>query len=219
MKYPVITEKLKTIRAPQPQTKKSTVLHAAISFGSGAALGFFAKWLDGLALDSSVRWQRWLEALDLGNFFSDVAVWMLLALGIAVFSRSALRAAGNVFVFLAGMCAAYHLYTIRFSGFDPTSYMMIWYGITALSPLFAVLCWYARGSGAAALLLNSGIMAVFAVACFSIGFFYIGLRGFLYLLVFVGAAACLYRSPKQSLIALPLGILLAFPISPLWPFH
>ena len=157
--------------------------------------------------------------LDLGNFFSDIAIWLLTALLIAVFSVSASRAALNVFLFFAGMCVAYHVYTLLFSGFNPMSYMMIWYGMTLCSPLLAVLCWYAKGSGTIALILDIAIIAVFTLACFAMGFFYVDCRGILYLLVFAGAAAALYQNPKQLLLSLPIGFLLAFLLSPVWPYH
>ena len=214
-----IKERLEKIRKPEPYTKKGAVVAAALSFAAGILLGIVSKWLDSLALDDMVWWHKYVEILDLGNFFSELAIWLLLALIIAVFSRNAGLAACNVFVFFAGMCAAYHLYSIVFSGFNPSSYMMIWYGITVVSPILAVLCWYAKGTGAVSILLDIGILAVFFLACFAIGLFYIDLKGILYLLVFCGALAVLYKSPRQLLIALPAGIVLAFLLNPYWPYH
>ena len=212
-------EKLNQTRAPKQLSGKKAALSAVSVFAAGILLGVFSKWLDNLGLDSTIRWHRMIECLDLGNFFSDLAVWLLAALLIAVFSASALHAALRVFVFFAGSCAAYHLYTVIFSGFNPASYMLLWYGITLLSPLLAALCWYAKGSGALSIVLSAGIFAVFSLSCFSLGLFYISFRGILYSLVFIGAAAVLYRSPKQLLIALPAGLLLAFLFSPFWPFR
>lgn len=213
-----LRERLHRIREPQPVSAKGTVLTAALMLLLGGALGCFSKWLDSLALDATIWWHRILAAGDLGIFFSDLAIWLLLALLAAVFSRCAWQAALHVFLFFAGMCAAYHLYTVLLCGFNPDSYMLIWYGITLLSPLLAVACWYAKGKGLAALLLSTGIMAVFTLSCFSVGLIYISFRGILYLLVFAGAAAALYNNPKQSAISVPAGFLLAFLLSPLYPF-
>lgn len=153
-----------------------------------------------------------------GNFFSEMAVWLLIALAIAVFSSSALMAALNVFAFFTGMCAAYHLYSILFAGFNPLSYMVIWYAIALVSPVLAALCWYAKGKGIIPILLDTGIMTVFFLSCFSLGFLYVDLRGILYLLVFIGAAAIIYRNPKQTAISLSAGFLMAFLLNPIWPF-
>lgn len=212
-------ERLHQIRTPGRCSAKRAWITAAACFAVGIVLGVFSKWLDNLALDSAIWWHRWTEALDLGNFFSDLAIWLLLALLIAVFSRSPLWAALNVFVFFAGMCTAYHAYTIVFSGFHPTSYMMMWYAITLLSPLLAVLCWYAKGIGPVSILLDIGVVSIFFLSCFSIGFFYMDLKGVLYLLTFCGAVAALYRNPKQLVISLAVGILLAFLLNPVWPYH
>ena len=212
-----LKDRLNQIRTPKRCSAKSAVISAALFFAAGVILGIFSKWLDDIALDSTIWWHRLFETLDLGNFFSDFAVWLLIALIISVFSPSALRAALNVFVFFAGMCAAYHIYTVLFSGFNPSSYMMIWYGITLLSPALAVICWYAKGTGVIPVILDIAIIAVFSLSCFSIGWIYFSLRGALYLFVFAGAVAVLYKNPKQLLISLPVGFLLSFLISPIWP--
>ena len=197
--------------------EKAKILFAACSLIAGILLGIFSKWLDNIALDNSIWWHRIIERLDLGNFFSEMAVWLLIALAIAVFSSSALMAALNVFAFFTGMCAAYHLYSILFAGFNPLSYMVIWYAIALVSPVLAALCWYAKGKGIIPILLDTGIMTVFFLSCFSLGFLYVDLRGILYLLVFIGAAAIIYRNPKQTAISLSAGFLMAFLLNPIWP--
>lgn len=214
-----IRENLCRIREPKKTAKTSAILTTILMLLTGIVLGLFAKWLDNLALDDTVWWHRIVETLDLGNFFSEMAVWLLAALLIAVLSHSAFRAAWNVFAFFAGMCAAYHIYTILFSGFNPASYMLIWYGLTIVSPILAAFCWYAKGSGIVPILLDIGIIAVFMLACFGVGFFYITFKGMLYLLVFVGAGASLYRNPKQLLISFSIGIPLAFLLNQIWPYH
>ncbi len=210
---------LNKLRTPEPQTRKRTAETVVITFVLGIVLGFFSKWLDNLALDSTIWWHRLIEALNLGNFFSDLAVWLFIALVIAVFSASALRAALNVFVFFLGMCVSYHVSTILFSGFDPGTYMLIWYGITLLSPLPAVICWYAKGSGMVPLILDILIISVFVLSCFSIGILYIDIKGILYVLIFIGAVSVLYKSPKELPVMILAGFLLAFLINPVWPFH
>lgn len=215
----MIREKLNQIRMPKQVPRKTILISAVIFFITGVVLGIFSKWLDNLALDSTVWWHKLLGTVDLGNFFSDFAVWLLIALIIAVFSPSAMRAALSVFVFFAGMCVAYHIYTVLFSGFNPLSYMMIWYGVTLLSPVLAALCWYAKGRGILPVILDIAIIAVFSLYCFSIGLVYISLRSILYFFVFVGAVAVLYKNPKQLLISLPVGFLLSFIISPIWPYR
>ena len=211
-------EKLDVIRSPGQKSKKDKILCTASSLIAGILLGVFSKWLDSIALDNNIWWHRIIEKLDLGNFFSEMAIWLLISLAIAVFSSSALMAALNVFAFFAGMCAAYHLYSILFAGFNPSSYMVIWYAITLVSPVLAALCWYAKGKGTIPIFLDIGIMAVFTLSCFSLGFFYVDLRGILYLLVFIGATAILYRNPKQTAISISAGFLVALLLNPLWPF-
>jgi len=203
---------------PGQQERSSALLLTAISFAAGILLGIFAKWLDNLALDSDIGWHRVIERLDLGNFFSDLAIWLLAALLISLMSSSALRAAANVFLFFAGMCAAYHIYTILFAGFNPMSYMMIWYGITLASPVLAAACWYAGGEGPVSLFLDTGIVAVFFLSCFGIGIIYVVFKGIMYFLVFLMAMALICRNTKQMLISLSAGLVLAFLFASVWPF-
>ncbi|MBQ7654670.1 MAG: hypothetical protein IJS17_06315 [Clostridia bacterium] len=213
-------EKLKRIREPQSYKRKggSIAVSSAILL-LGIALGLLSKRIDDLALDSSIGWHRLIERLDLGNVFSLLPIWLLLALIVSVFSFSAARAAINTFLFFGGMCAAYHFYTVRFSGFDPSGYMMIWYAITVLSPVFAVICWYAKGKGIISTVLSSCILAVLFSFCFSIGWVYFGLISITDLVIFLASVAVLFSSLKQTAISLSFGFALSFLISPIIPFR
>lgn len=199
--------------------RKRRYVNTLLIFLLGLLLGIFSKWLDDIALDGAVWWHGIIESLDLGNFFSDMAIWLLLALLIAIKSQSDKRAALNVFVFFAGMCIAYHLYSVIFSGFNPFSYMLIWYGITLLSPVLGWLCHYSRGKGVLTVCINAMILSIFILSCFSIGFFYFDMRGLLYLAVFVCALALLYEKPVELLYSILISLPLAFLINPFWPFH
>ena len=84
----VIILSLNDIRSPVQKGEKAKILFAACSLIAGILLGIFSKWLDNIALDNSIWWHRIIERLDLGNFFSEMAVWLLIALAIAVFSSS-----------------------------------------------------------------------------------------------------------------------------------
>lgn len=211
-------ETLNNIRQPKETDSAalSVLCSAALSL-AGAGLGAFSKWLDNLALDNSIWWHRPLAALDLGNVFSELAVWLVLCLVIAVFSRSPGKAAVNCFLFLGAMCAVYHLWTVRFSGFNPRSYMMIWYALTLLSPLFAAVCWYGRGERPVSVGITACTLGVVAKCCFSVGWVYFYPLSLLNTLLFLGAAAALYVSPRQIGIAAGAGVVLAVALGHVLP--
>ena len=101
-----------------------------------------------------------MQALDITNFLGRFAVWILIAVCLSVYSSSAKRAALHVFLFFAGMVSSYYLYSAFIAGFFPLHYALIWCGFTVISPLLACICWYARGSGWAAILISAGILGV-----------------------------------------------------------
>ena len=65
------------------------------------------------------------EALDLHNFLGRFSPWVLIAVCLALYSRSALRAAVHVFVFFVGIVASYYAYSKLVPGFFPASYALI----------------------------------------------------------------------------------------------
>lgn len=204
-------EWLNKIRTPEINVKLSDkIIYSILILFSGIGLGVFSKWLDNLSINDEIWWQYILGILDLRNVFSLFAIWLLSALIISVYSKAPLRASLNVFLFFLGMCVSYHLYTITFSGFNPKSYMMIWYGFTLLSPLLAFICWYGKGKSMLSLIIDILILSIMMRSCFSIGFWYFDFTNIIHTLIFIVSVIVLYSSPKNTILSLLGAVLLAF---------
>lgn len=97
---------------------------------------------------------------------------------------------------------------------------MIWFGLTAVSPLLAFVCWYAKGKGISAFVLSSLIMAVLFNMTFTYGWIYFDMRSILELAVFISGLLVLKRDTiKDSILMLAVGIILAFVLKMVIPFR
>lgn len=200
---------------PIPIQKQAVHTVAVLFLGIG--LGIFSKFLDSTASNAL---PAILEYLDVRNFLGRFAIWLLIALCISVYSRSSIRAALNVFVFFAGMVSSYYLYSKFVAGFFPKSYAVIWFGITAISPLLAFICWYAKGMSRVSFALSAIIIAVLFNVSFAYGWLYFDVYSILEGLVFVCGLAVLKRSTiKESIFMIVCGFAIAFVLNLLIPFH
>ena len=149
---------LDTIRTPN---KGGSALGKAVTplliLAFGVLLGAGAKVLDETPVNEL---PALLQAVDIGNFLSRFAIWIFLGVCLSVYSRGPGRAAVNVFLFFLGMVGSYYLYSALVAGFFPRSYALVWFGITAASPLLAFVCWYAKGEGWIAVVLSGIILGV-----------------------------------------------------------
>ena len=202
---------LSKIRTPDMNMPfKNKVINTFLIFLLGIALGILSKWLDEFRDDGTILWEILNGILDLRNIFSEFGIWLFIAIAISVFSKTPLRACLNVFLFFVGMAVSYHLYTIYFCGFNPKTYMMIWYRITLLTPILAFVCWYAKGKNKISLVISSLILCVMFVTSFNIGIWYFDLKSIIDLIIFIGTIFVLYQNPKNSLLSLIISLILAF---------
>ena len=201
-------EKVKTSNANLITFNK--IRNSTMIFLFGIILGVFSKWLDNLSLNDSIWWQHILGILNLNNVFSSFGVWILIAVCISIYSNSPLRASINVFIFFVGMCVSYHIYTIVFAGFNPMNYMLIWYGITLISPFMAFVCWYAKCHGIIGFIIKVSIITVMLLCSFAIGMWYFDFTSLINTLFFITTLVVLYDTPKKSIYSLICSIVMAY---------
>ena len=201
-------------------SNNSKIINTIVVLFLGIALGTFSKYLDFRQAELPCVLMAIDEAFDIHNFLGRFAIWVLIALCISIYSNSAIRASVNVFAFFVGMVASYYLYSNYIAGFFPRSYAMIWFGFTAVSPLLAFVCWYARGKSKLAFILSALILAVLFNMCFVYGFGYFSARSVLKVIVFIIGFIVLKRnSLRSSALMGTISIVLAFLLNIIIPFH
>ena len=202
---------LDNIRTPKSNlTNSKKILNSSMIFILGASLGIFSKWLDNLSINDNILWQHILGNLNLGNIFSSIGVWILIAVSISIYSSSPLRSSVNVFLFFLSMCISYHIYTIIFAGFNPINYMLIWYTITLISPFMAFICWYAKGNGFISFIIKVSIITVMILCSFSIGMWYFDFISIVNTIFFITTLVILYDTPKNLVYSLICSMILAY---------
>ena len=193
------------------------ILHSIVVLFFEIVLGTVSKFLD---TTPSNELPFIIERLDVRNFLGRFAIWILIAVCISIYSNSSIRAAVNVFTFFLGMVTSYYLYSKFIAGFFPRSYAMIWFGLTAISPLLAFVCWYAKGKSKSSLAISSLIIAVLFNMTFSYGWIYFGIYSSLELIVFICGLIILRRSTiKETIVTTAIGIIAAMILNMILPFY
>lgn len=199
---------LNKIRKPfkdKPLSQK--IFDTLISFMGGFILGLMSKILDLLPLDFV---HDIFNSVDLGEFFSRISIWLLLALLISIVSKTPLRAALNVFVFYIGMLFSYYAYSYIVIGYCPKIVVIFWLLLALISPILSAICWYAKSESLVGIILGSVILSIFFVLAFafdlnSFRIRHSGLEAINWLI----AVGVLYKSPKQISCVILLSAILA----------
>lgn len=207
--------KIRSIENEIPITRK--IINTILILCFGIVLGTFAKFLDTTASNTL---PFIFEYLDISNFLGRFAIWLLIALYIAIYSHSSIRASLNVLVFFIGMVSSYYLYSYFVAGFFPKNYAMIWLGFTAISPLLAFVCWYAKGKSKISFILSVIIIAILFNFTFIYGWIYFDVYSILEVIVFGCALIALKRNTfRETTYMILSAFVIAVILNMLVPFH
>ncbi len=208
------------IRLPK---KTNSINHQAfITVGiliMGICLGWFSKYLDYRQGFLPPLLQQIDDAIDLHNFLGGFSPWIVIAVCISVYRPTPIHAAIHVFTFFVGFVASYYLYCHFAAGFFPRSYAFLWVAFTFVSPILALICWYAKGSGWVSLLIAASILSVLFNTTFAYGFFYVDIRSWLNFAMLLVGILVLHKSVKETGLMLCMAIAIAIATEALLPFR
>ena len=124
---------------------KKYLLNPAGMLITGMVLGIIIRLLD-------------LYTTNLGNIFSQMAVWILLGTIISIYSATPKAAMCNIFPFWVGMRLTYYAVAMITNGVDHTIYLFGWMIVALFSPFLGCLAWMTKRTGFMAKLIRVGII-------------------------------------------------------------
>ena len=95
---------------------------------------------------------------NLGNIFSQMAVWILIGTLISVYSPTKKHAAVNVLPFCLGMLLTYYATAMLTRGVYSWSFILGWTAFALLSPVMAYFAWMTKEKGVFPQVIGAGIV-------------------------------------------------------------
>lgn len=126
---------------------KKVILNPISMFFIGLILGIVSRLLD-------------IYTQNLGNIFSQMAIWILLGVLISIYSSSKRRAMLNILPFCLGMLMTYYFVAFVTNGVYSTVFIIGWTVFAFLSPLMAYFTWMTKEKGVFPKIISVGIILV-----------------------------------------------------------
>ena len=95
---------------------------------------------------------------NLGNIFSQMAIWILFGVLISIYSSSKKRAMLNILPFCIGMLITYYFVAFVTKGVYSTVFIIGWTVFAFLSPLMAYFTWMTKEKGIFPKIIGIGII-------------------------------------------------------------
>lgn len=97
---------------------------------------------------------------NLGNIFSQMAIWILIGTIISIYSKNKKCAMLNVFPFCIGMLITYYYVAKVTHGVYSQSFIIGWTIFALFSPVMAYFAWLSKEKGIFPKIISVGIVAV-----------------------------------------------------------
>lgn len=126
---------------------KKIALNPIGMLATGFLLGVFSRLLD-------------LYTTNLGNIFSQLAIWILFGVLISIYSRTRKAAMCNILPFCLGMLVTYYGAAVLTNGVYSQTMVMGWTVFALCSPVFAWFAWLTKERGVFPKVISIGILLV-----------------------------------------------------------
>lgn len=143
----------------------------------------------------------------LGDVFTRMGIWVLIATCIAAYSQTALRAAIHTLLFFLGMLTGYYLYSAHLFGVYSTNDMKYWGIVAVVTPFLAVVVWYAKHGRCLACFLPALPMGLMLSLSLGIGLFYLDVNYLEEFIMYIILCVIFYRNSKQLTIVIVLSVM------------
>lgn len=127
--------------------KRKRILNPLTMLLFGLLIGFISRLLD-------------IFTTNLGEIFSQMAIWILLGTLISIYSQTAKKAMLNVLTFCLGMLVTYYLAATMSHGVYSHRYIFGWTVFALCTPVMAFFVWHTKESGVFPRIVSAGIIAV-----------------------------------------------------------
>lgn len=124
---------------------KKNILNPISLFIIGLLLGTISRLLD-------------IYTQNLGNIFSQFAIWILMGTLISIYSKSKKKAMLNILLFCIGMLITYYLTAIITKGVYSKTYIIGWSIFALISPIMAYFTWITKENGIFPKIISIGII-------------------------------------------------------------
>ena len=127
--------------------RRSAFLNPPVMLLAGLILGIAARLFD-------------IYFQNLGEIFSQMAIWILLGTLIAIYSPTKKAAMGNIFPFCIGMLITYYVTAAVTHGVYSRVFIIGWTVFALTSPVMAYFAWMTKERGVLPKIIAAGIVAV-----------------------------------------------------------
>lgn len=126
---------------------KKIVLNPISMFIIGLLLGIISRLLD-------------IYTQNLGNIFSQMAIWILFGTLISIYSESKKKAMINIFPFCIGMLITYYVVAMITKGVYSNTIILGWSIFAFFSPILAYFTWITKEKGIFPKIISIGIILI-----------------------------------------------------------
>ena len=126
---------------------KKYILNPLSMFLLGLILGVISRLLD-------------IYTTNLGNIFSQMAIWILLGTLISIYSDTKKKAMINILPFCLGMLITYYYVAFITKGVYSNTFIIGWTIFALLSPVFAYFTWMTKERGILPKIIGIGVLLV-----------------------------------------------------------